>query len=614
MRGDLLSLALVSAMLLCAITAPAKAARCQLNNGDFSTGLDGWSAPFSKPHAANVTAEADRVVYRWDSKIGHSKPGSLFIEVPSDLKPEFYMMQTQLTGIKPNTAYMASVWVKSEDVRDGAGAFAAVEFIDAGGKRIDYQNSTRLMRTQDWQRVTIIFQVPEKTARVTFNCILHGHGKGWFDDAKLEVLQSFPQQPLSAHPKVTIEPNRIINRGIIGIGAEMDPFFFTQANRDAGVDEQDIALYQARVKEMGLKYSRVFVQWHMWNPNADYISRSWDTDFMRALYRNLAFFKEIGVGVNLTNVDWGYDYTPDAKKAAAAEADLLEYLIRTKGFTNIKYVSWSNEPNVDSHWSYASRMQFVVELHDQLVQRKLDKQVGLVEPDAVEDFSWVFAAPKDMGKYLAGYSAHLYTAPRMVGTVTRAIRKVIDAADTGSGRKPFFVNECCAGPKWDYADMVKTVDTVIEAMNNGADAVSIWTLNDAIYDGKEVFRHGLWGYKTENWAPKPVFYAYRLFTKYTDRGTQIIGANSSDPGLIKTLVTRTNGKWAIFVANVSDQATPVTVASKGLPGDLKMCVISEKSLAGIGDKTIDPITPVSIKNGAAVVDMPAQSMALLTDW
>lgn len=93
-----------------------------------------------------------------------------------------------------------SGWIKTENA-DGASIW--VQCWRRDPLRVAHVANTGeltpVFGTNDWQQVTLDFEVPEQTAFLTLRCVLKGGGKAWFDEV---VLEPAPEPEPEAAPEV----------------------------------------------------------------------------------------------------------------------------------------------------------------------------------------------------------------------------------------------------------------------------------------------------------------------------------------------------------------------------------------------------------------------------
>lgn len=159
--------------------ATEKAGGNFIENPGFEEGLDCWQV--SKPEGVRI----DR-----DSGIKYEGRFSLIFDVPDDIQIGWFGPTQKLEigeDIKVGDVLKATVFVKTKDVHDGAGAYIAFNFYRENGERITWDQSGVLIGTNDWTEIQLLSrQIPAGTSWIIFNLLLYGHGTAWFDSVKVE--------------------------------------------------------------------------------------------------------------------------------------------------------------------------------------------------------------------------------------------------------------------------------------------------------------------------------------------------------------------------------------------------------------------------------------------
>jgi hypothetical protein len=161
--------------------ALAQAPRNLVRNSDFdrafSQPADGWRLG---PYAAGVRNERREGV-------GLDGGACHVIDAAPEAAVTWYVCSQTLTGCRAMGEYVLSGFVRTEDVRDGAGAYLGVNYFDGTGKRISWTDTAgRVSGTGDWTRLSQPFTVPATAARVELNLVLHGHGTAYYDRMQVE--------------------------------------------------------------------------------------------------------------------------------------------------------------------------------------------------------------------------------------------------------------------------------------------------------------------------------------------------------------------------------------------------------------------------------------------
>ena len=116
---------------------------------------------------------------------GRNGGASVMVNVAQTTSTSFYNAQQRVAAVTPGTPLVAEVWVRTESVIDGHGAYLAVNYHRANGERIGFEQTRGVIGTHDWTRLRLPAKVPAETAYLTCNLLLNGHGSVWFDDASL---------------------------------------------------------------------------------------------------------------------------------------------------------------------------------------------------------------------------------------------------------------------------------------------------------------------------------------------------------------------------------------------------------------------------------------------
>ena len=374
---------------------------------------------------------------------------------------------------------------------------------------------------------------------------------------------------------IVVNPNDIVTSNFLGFGAEWDTYGYDQA----GITEQDFALIRQRVEWMHLPISRIMMQCkYCYKGDGKYDMNS---PSMKALCRNLDVCQQLGTTVFLT--DWGIEKTWEAilgvtkvddPKYAEIIGTYMDYLIKTRGYTCIKYFIMVNEPNLEivdwNRWK-----QGVMNVSAELKKRGLDKMVQLAGSDESDNEKWHLMAVDQLKNVLGAYDVHRYVETPLIksGSVYdwfKSLREYALKNDPGAKNKPIIVGE--AGPRTsgsgaagnplnlEYANGVLMADYAAQAANAGAAAVSAWMLDDNSHND---FNWGMWKSKAKGMGLKPWFYTWSLLCRYFPSGSQILTTPIISPDA-RILVAHKKKAWTFCIVNESTK--PLTLhlsVSKG---------------------------------------------------
>ena len=185
----------VLAALLIASQGAGQSPANLVRNADFERAFvpdgpaDGWSA-------ARTPQGGQSRVARGEGLQGGS---SHRLSVPADAEVTWYLVTQTIVGLRPGDQGVASVYVRTRGVRDGAGAYFGMNYYDSRGERIAWTDSAdKVQGTRGWRRLTQPFTVPPNTERVVLALVLHGRGTVYFDRAQVERQSGHRLAPGSA--------------------------------------------------------------------------------------------------------------------------------------------------------------------------------------------------------------------------------------------------------------------------------------------------------------------------------------------------------------------------------------------------------------------------------
>ena len=359
---------------------------------------------------------------------------------------------------------------------------------------------------------------------------------------------------------------------IVGFGAQMDTDIFMPWNN---MTEEDEEIWEARIKDMNLKYTRIkyFPEFYeRANDNDDpyvFNYESEDVDFncaeMIALYKVLDICEKYDIKVDLSVsgcyhnfssydgkypsswiamdseyihdhwVTGPYDYDEYAENVVV----LLKYLLEEKHYTCIWGISnisesFFNERGVKEWNEFVSCCRI---MKDRMIQEGLSDKVlfiGAGENNIPKYYKEEFDTVKDIfdvcavGNYNWDYTCE-----------NESIRNYfIDLVDVVKyyGKTDLAISEFCQGKHFldavhktdidDYSAGLYIARFCIEASKAGVTAFDHYILGDCFFTNSYVHTMGLWMYRDSNlsnpeyisWAAHPEYYFYGMVCKYTDRG------------------------------------------------------------------------------------------------
>ena len=552
-----------------------------LANRGFDDGLAGWQM---NPGAARI--EAVRIADRSAARI----------VVPDGAAVGFPCLYQEIPA-GPGDLLQAGVEASRKNVREGYGAYAAIEFYDAEAKRLSATSSNAAPFEGQWTELKVRALAPPGTVKARLCLLLNGRGEARFDNATLVRLPVIAPKALGGPVTLTVT-GKVVCDSLIGFGAEDDGWFYGPENMAHGITAEDIALREGRIEWMHPSWVRMFF-WHKdWCPSGDWETFTFDSPNMQSHYRTLDLYQRLGARVNVTGVEWGM---PDAyrqpERFARAVGALFEHLIRTKGYTCVQDWTLTNEPNGSFAPLGYSFEQFV-ELH-RLVKQEFERRglaVNVVGSDDTGSPEWFAHCVKDDTYFrTAGlFSSHGYLRDTSRFLVPYFFADRLAALQSRSPIKPFVVGEfgfqdarsgTFANPLMKtYPYAIWTAAFVIEGLNQGAAGFSIWCLHEVQYPGSEMMNYGLWDFKDDGWKTRPVYYAWADFCRLTRAGDKVRQCLSSHPGNVTGAVVGNTLFW------VNEGSEPATVQLSGFPA-AQVRILTEATLTG--DRECGVVEPIA---------------------
>jgi hypothetical protein len=279
-----------------------------------------------------------------------------------------------------------------------------------------------------------------------------------------------------------------------------------------------------------------------------------DPDQLASFYKTVELAQETGATINIT-----YHTAANAKldpdRYMRDFAVVLETLVKTKGFTNVGWVTIQNEVNT-TQVTPEQYNALYRELDDELVTRGLREQIRLMGGDLTENgpanvphpnhkFWWQYMA-ENMSDVLDAYSVHIYwnywDLPRMEFRL-RSVREIVDGPLVAGARKPLYVTEfgvrgiqnfpgkLAIQPGY-WADGTPLSRTNIAAFQHlwfdiasaqlGYSGTVKWDAYWGRYTPGYRETYNLIGPADEGWPLFPAYHALKLLFQTTARGWQVV--------------------------------------------------------------------------------------------
>ncbi|MBN8216927.1 MAG: hypothetical protein J0L75_09820 [Spirochaetes bacterium] len=606
---------------LVVITAlfPAGGRVSVLKNGGFEAGGETPESWMTESSGVGCVFSRDPSVKR-----SGAASGKMMTELTN--KRSWPAFEQVVESVVPGQRYEAEAWVRGRMGMNPTSVYMAFEFLDAAGKRVSVASSAMPTGDFEWTRLFVKATIPERAASLKLRLILYGAGTVWLDDVVLERNDGYQAEPKLAAASVRLRPTGVVvKESFGGFGAEIDPWLWNAENRSKGVGEEDAQLIASRVVQMRLPLARIFIQWAIFNPSGDRVTLDFESDGMQSLMKTLALCQTNGIDVILCGVEWGKRPYDDPPAAARAWGELLSHLVKQHGFTRIKWWEAWNEPN--HTWrKFGYDFDRYIQIHDLMraewKARGLD--LAMLGSDDSGDLPWFTETAKRMPDRVEGYATHHYSKYDNLEEAaerTRDRQAVMKAYDPQWAKKKLFVAEFgIHGPATtDRANLyMRTFDcglgiaaVCLEQAALGIDGASLWCLHRIHYPGFNFMDYGLWEYKNENWKPRPVWYAYSLFSRFMARGSRLSQVEVKDgEGMVTSILAQGPEGRFLFVVNLSYGEVGL-VAETGMAKGLSTRYLYDEAISRApADRPLYVAGPATAFKGELKDKLPKRSLAV----
>ncbi len=310
---------------------------------------------------------------------------------------------------------------------------------------------------------------------------------------------------------------------------------------------------EAKVKAFEPQLVRIF---YNENWEEDQTHPRYAPENMPSFIRTVELAHEAGATINIA-----YHSVADARLAPGPHMDrfaaVLEDLVRTRGFTNVRWVTIGNEPNTPGVLLTLEQYEAVYRaLHTRLVERGLREHVRIMGGDLVEGTVGAFSDHRNWFDYMAehmndivdAYSVHIYwnydNIPRMELRL-RDVRAAVTGELPVEARKPTYIMEFAVRGKDPFPDrptprhayyedgteMRKTNVAAFQTLwfflgsaQLGYTGTAKWDAYWGMYDLSSPGNQSYWmtGTAAEGWPLYPTWHALRLLLATTERGWQVL--------------------------------------------------------------------------------------------
>ncbi|MEK0313883.1 chitobiase/beta-hexosaminidase C-terminal domain-containing protein [Cohnella sp. 56] len=376
---------------------------------------------------------------------------------------------------------------------------------------------------------------------------------------------------------LTIDGGQVVNENFLGVGVNVMPLALMPKSASYGYDGPEWEIDKKRILTIKPKVARLWFQ-------VDWVEKEkgvydFDSDEMTAVYPYLDALKQAGTEIEL-NFGWkngeeihdwfglpGVDpwtsAPADVDAFAASASNTLEELIEARGYDNIKYLTFYNEPNgsgdFETGGDKANQQQYYANIVTKVSQRLaadgLRDRIGIWAPEETGAADWTTALHTLADTHIDGYSFHMY------GASYESLGAEIAARKTAVSPKPVQMTEfgwsADDASGWDSG----FANYVIRAANEGLQSALVWQLNgvwstDPLGDVNG--NYTMWDSVVQGLTAKRTFYSAGLLNRYVPAHSDVVQVQASSSDVRAAAFKTAGGDYAIVVE--SKAGTPKELA------------------------------------------------------
>ncbi len=379
---------------------------------------------------------------------------------------------------------------------------------------------------------------------------------------------------------VRIDPGTVIQEDFRGVGVNVIPSSLMPGTTQFGYTDTDWEIDKKRIVAMKPKVARVWFQvdW-MEKTKGNY---DWESAEMQAFYKYLDAFQAAGTEIEL-NFGWKngsaiHDWfvLPGVDPYISAPADLdafarsasaaLSELIDGRGYDNIKYLTFYNEPN--GNWDYettgdqkAYYAEMVRKVSQQLSADGLRDRIEIWAPEETGAPDWTAYMAEHASEHIDGYSFHVYGAS--YESVTAAMNERIQAA----AGKPVHLTEFGWSDDGMSGWEAGFANHVIQAANVGVKSALVWQLKGVWPTdpfGDTNGNYTMWDSTVQGMTPKKAFYSAGMLARYVPAHSTVVKVDTGSPDLRAAAFKTERGDFTIVLESKAGSRKDITFDFGGM--------------------------------------------------
>ncbi|GIO14120.1 hypothetical protein J19TS2_36750 [Cohnella xylanilytica] len=373
---------------------------------------------------------------------------------------------------------------------------------------------------------------------------------------------------------VRVHPDQVVQDDFLGVGVNVIPANLMKGTTQFGYTEAHWEMDRKRILTVRPKVARVWFQIDWMEPEKGVYT--WDSPEMKGFYAYLDAFKEAGTEIEL---DFGWKngskvhdwFTfPDVPQAESAPADLdayaasasalLKHLLDERGYSNVKYLTFYNEPN--GSWDYevpGDQQAYYAEMarkaSDRLAADGLRSRVQIWGPEESGAPAWTQYMSEHAGDVFDAYSFHVYgESYDGLGGQIRTRKNFVQG-------KPVHLTEFGWAGDNDSNWNAGYANSVIQAANSGVGSALIWQLNGTWSPdpfGGTNGNYTMWDSLLLGMQPRKTFYIGGLLTRYIPAHSQVLKVETDSPDVRAAAFKSPDGNYTILLESKEGAAKDVS--------------------------------------------------------
>ncbi|MGD0031643.1 chitobiase/beta-hexosaminidase C-terminal domain-containing protein [Paenibacillus illinoisensis] len=376
--------------------------------------------------------------------------------------------------------------------------------------------------------------------------------------------QNQRQNENSTSHTITIDTSDVIQDDFLGVGVNTIPTALMPGQTQYGYTEAHWEVDKKRIQTIEPKVARVWFQIDWMEPTKG--TYTWDSAKMKAFYKYLDAFKTAGTEIELnfgwkvgsTVHDWftipGIDpwtsAPADLDAYAASASALLEELIQNRGYDNVKYLTFYNEPN--GSWDFeapgdqkAYYAEMVNKTSARLTADGLRDLIEIWGPEETGAPAWIEYMKEHADDAIDGYSFHVY------GESYDGLGSAFEQRKEYVGDKPLHLTEFGwaddNASNWDagYAN------SVIQTANMGVKSALMWQLNGVWTNDPTGGTNGtytMWDALPLGLNPRKTFYIAGMLNRYIPEHSKVLAVDTNGSTDVRAAAFRDNdGHYTVLV-------------------------------------------------------------------